>query len=62
MLNENEMEEPCCPRCQGPMALIRIWPKSFGFPDYGSYRCIVCNHVETYEMSTTHRPTDESLR
>jgi hypothetical protein len=44
------------------MALIQLWPKSFGFPDYGSYRCIVCNHVETYEHKERALPSIPSRR
>jgi hypothetical protein len=31
------------------MALIRIWPKSPGFPEYRSYQCVDCKQTETYE-------------
>jgi hypothetical protein len=27
-----ESDVLCCPRCQKPMAVIRTWPKSSGFP------------------------------
>jgi hypothetical protein len=46
---EDEPVTPCCPRCQGPMALARIWPKTYGLPELRSYRCIVCEDVTTVE-------------
>jgi hypothetical protein len=52
MSDEDAPETPCCPRCQGPMTLIRTWPASFGFPECRSYRCIVCGRVETFEHAS----------
>jgi hypothetical protein len=49
MSDEDKPEAPCCPRCQGPMALIRTWPKSSGFPEFRSYQCFDCGEAVTVE-------------
>jgi hypothetical protein len=49
MSEEDEPDEPRCPRRQGPTALIRTFPKIGGFPELRSYRCIVCEEVVTGE-------------
>ena len=49
MSDTDETDTPCCPRCQGPMKLARIFPKSYGLPELRSYRCIVCEDVITLE-------------
>jgi hypothetical protein len=46
---DNEPDTPCCPRCQGRMKLVRIFPKTYGLPELRSYRCIVCEDVVTLE-------------
>jgi transposase-like protein len=56
MSDEDAPEMPRCPRCQGPMALVRIWPKSSAFPEYRSYQCVDCKQVETYEHKERARP------
>jgi hypothetical protein len=49
MSDTDETDTPCCPRCQGPMKLARIFPKSYGLPELRSYRCMVCEEVVTLE-------------
>ena len=46
---DDELDTACCPRCQGPMKLARIFPKSYHLPELRSYRCIVCEDVVTLE-------------
>jgi hypothetical protein len=45
MSYEDVLQMPCCPPCQKPMAVIRTWFKSSGFPEYRTYQCFAC--VET---------------
>jgi hypothetical protein len=61
MSDEQEPEGPRCPRCQGQMALIRIWPKSQRLPEYRSYQCVDCKQTETYEHKERAHP-DMPLR
>jgi hypothetical protein len=40
----------CCPRCQKPMAVVRTWLKSSGFPEYRTYQCFACVETKTIEL------------
>jgi hypothetical protein len=48
MSDEDAPEMPCCPSCQAPMAFVRSWPKSSGFPEYRSYQC-ACGETVTVQ-------------
>ena len=47
MSEEDEPNEPHCPRCQCKTVLVRTFPKVGGFPELRSYRCVVCEEVVT---------------
>jgi hypothetical protein len=56
MSYENASEMPCCLRCQKPMAVIRTWPKSSGFPEYRTYQCFACVETMTIELEHLASP------
>jgi hypothetical protein len=45
-----------CPRCQKPIAVIRTWLKSWGFPEYRTYQCLACVETMTIELEHSVSP------
>jgi hypothetical protein len=43
-------DTPSCPRCSGPMKLVRTIPRFGSQPELCVFRCTLCNHVETREQ------------
>jgi transposase-like protein len=49
MSNQDEPDEPRCPKCERSMTLVRTFPKMGGFPELRSYRCTACEEMVTVE-------------
>jgi hypothetical protein len=41
MSDQDEPDDPRCPKYESSMTLVRTFPKMGGFPELRSYRCII---------------------
>jgi hypothetical protein len=53
------IEIPACPKCLGPMMLLRIRPGRLNF-DARTFECVKCSHVE--KMLVASDPMQSDVR
>jgi hypothetical protein len=56
MMLDRHIAPAICPRCGGPMKLVRSVPRLGGLPELRAFSCSACGEVETQEVDGRASP------